>query len=221
MKGFVTVAAAVCVTALGLAGQASAQPQGDRPLSVQFGGGAAFGAHTSGAFAVEADYALKEQFSAFAELAMIGQVAPSFIEQRANFVASAIKGSVDVKDQATFGTFGLKYTMMPVAEAYHPYVGLGYSYGRIKKTANFTIGGTAVTEAKLLSDYGVQLGADLAGSTTKGGVAVLVGVTRSIGERLGLDLSYRLNRFLAKPDEIEGDGAIKAQRVQLNVLVRF
>ena len=187
MKGFVKVAAAVCVAALGFAGQASAQAQGDRPVSIQLGGGAAFGAQTSPAFGIEADYAVKQRITVFLEAAMVGNVAPSFVTDRANIVATALGGSVDVKDQATFGT----------------------------------IGGTAVSEAKLLSDYGVQLGSDLAGSMNKGGVAVQVGVTRAIGERFGLDLSYRLNQFMAKTDDIENDKAINAQRVQLNVLVRF
>jgi len=221
MRGFVKVAAAVCVAALGFAGQASAQAQGDRPLSIQLGGGAAFGTQASPAFGIEADYAVKQRISVFLEAAMVGNVAPSFVTDRANIVATALGGSVDAKDQATFGTIGVKYTMMPVSAAYRPYVGVGYTYGKIKKTADFTIGGTAVSEAKLLSDYGVLLGSDLAGSMNKGGVAVQVGVTRAIGERFGLDLSYRLNQFMAKTDDIENDKAINAQRVQLNVLIRF
>jgi len=221
MKRFVQVAAAACVAVLGFAGHAAAQPQGDRPFSVQLDGGVALGSQTSGAFGLEADYALNEKLAVFAEVSMISNVTPKFITDRANVVATALGGTADTKDKATFGTIGAKYTLLAVDAPYRPYVGVGFTYGKIAKTTSVTVGGAAADEAQLLSTYGVQLGSDLAGSLSKAGIGVVVGVTRSIGERLGVDLSYRFNRFMPKTSEIEDDQAINAQRVAIGVLFRF
>ena len=52
-------------------------------------------------------------------------------------------------------------------------------------------------------------------------MAVLVGVTRSIGERIGVDLSYRYSRIFPKTDIIDGDAGINASRIQVGFFVRF
>jgi opacity protein-like surface antigen len=209
------------MAALGFVGQAAAQPKGDRPIAVEFAGGAALGNSSSGTFGFEADYTVTHTFTIFLEVARIGNVAPAFIEDRGNFIASALGGTADVVDKATLGELGVKYNLKPVFATYQPYVGFGVGVAKVAKTSTFAIGGSSVDEAQLLSQYGVLLGADLAGSTNKTNVAVIAGVTRAIGERMGVDLSYRYNRLLPKTDVIADDKGINAQRIQVGVFVRF
>ena len=152
---------------------------------------------------------------------MISDVTPKFVTDKAAIVAKALGGSASAVDKATFGTLGVKYTLMSVDAAFRPYVGAGYTYGRIAKTTTVTVGGASLSESALLSTYGVQLGSDLAGQMNKSGLGVVLGVTRAFGERLGVDASYRLNRFMAKTSVIDGDQALNAQRLQVGVLYRF
>ena len=111
--------------------------------------------------------------------------------------------------------------LKPLAAIYQPYVGFGVGVAKVEKNTTFTVGGATLTESQLLSQYGVQLGADLAGSTTKTNIEVLAGITRAIGERIGVDLSYRYNRLLPKTDVIADDQGINTQRIQIGVFVRF
>jgi Outer membrane protein beta-barrel domain len=221
MKRFVQVASAVCVAAFGVAGQAAAQPKGDRPVSVQINGGVSVGNKTSGTYGVEGDYQLNPKLTIFAELGQVGNVAPQFISDRADLVAAEIGATADVQDKATYFDLGVKYTLTTFGGGYQPYAGLGIGVAKVSKTTTFTIGGATISEADLLSQYGVQLGSDLSGSTTKTNLTVMVGVTRAIGERLGADLSYRYSRLFPKTDVIEGDMGINVQRIQAGFFVRF
>jgi opacity protein-like surface antigen len=221
MKRFVQVAGALCVAALGCAGQAAAQPQGDRPVSIEVNGGVSMGNKSSGAFGLEGNYAITPTITVFAEVGQIGNVAPKFVSDRANVVAGFLGGTADEKDKATYVDLGVKYMLPMLATHYQPYVGLGIGVAKVAKETTFSISGTSVSEAQLLSQYGVQLGSDLAGSTNKTNVAVLLGITRAIGERLGADVSYRFNRISPKTDVIDGDEAINAQRFQIGVFIRF
>ena len=221
MKRLVQVAGAVCMAALGFAGEAAAQPKGDRPISVEFAGGVSVGNKSSGTYGFEGDYAVTNKWTAFIEAGQIGNVVPKFVETQANVIAAALGGSAEVKDKATYVDLGVKYMLKPFMTNYQPYVGFGVGVAKITKTSTFTIGGASVNEAQLLSQYGVQLGSDLAGSANKTTMAILLGVTRSIGERLGVDLSYRYNRIFPKTDVIDQDQGINASRVQVGVFVRF
>jgi opacity protein-like surface antigen len=218
---FVQVAAAIGVVVLGCAGQATAQPLGDRPVTVQFNGGVSFGGSTGGTYGVEGDYVLTPKLTVFAELGQITNVAPGFIVDRAELVASAIGAGVDVKDRATYFDAGVKYALPTLMEHYEPYVGLGIGVAHVSKDTTFSVNGADLSEDQLLNDYGVQLGADLADSSNKATFAILLGVTRAIGERYGMDVSYRYNRIFAKSDLIEGDKGISANRIQAGFFVRF
>ena len=221
MKRLVQVAGAVCMAALGFAGQAAAQPMGDRPIAVEFAAGVSVGNKSSGTYGFEGDYAVSDKLTIFIEAGQIGNVVPKFVESQANVIAAALGGSAEVKDKATYIDLGVKYMLKPFMTHYQPYVGFGLGAAKVSKTSTFTIGGASVNEAQLLSQYGVQLGSDLAGSANKATMAILLGVTRSIGERLGVDLSYRYNRVFPKTDVIDSDQGINASRVQVGVFVRF
>ena len=221
MKRLVQVAGAVCMAALGCVGQAAAQPKGDRPIAVEFGGGVSVSNKSSGTYGLEVDYAVSQKLTIFLEAGQIANVVPRFIEDRAGVISAALGGSAEVKDKATYVDLGVKYMLMPLTATYQPYVGFGVGVAKVAKTSTFTIGGASVNEAQLLSQYGVQLGSDLAGSANKTNMAVLVGVTRSIGERIGVDLSYRYSRIFPKTDIIDGDAGINASRIQVGFFVRF
>ena len=221
MKPFVQVAGAVCLAALCFAGQAAAQPKGDRPIALEFGGGVSLGNKSSGTYGFEGNYAFSNKLTIFIEAGQIGNVVPKFVEGQANVIAAALGGSAEVKDKATYVDLGVKYMLTPFMTNYQPYAGFGVGVAKIAKTSTFTIGGASVNENQLLSQYGVLLGSDLAGSANKTTVAILLGVTRSIGERLGVDLSYRYNRLLPKTDVIADDQGINTQRIQIGVFVRF
>ncbi len=218
---FVQVAAAACVAVLGYAGQAAAQPQGDRPIVVQVNAGASFGGSSGGTYGIEGDYVLTPKITIFAEVGQITNVAPAFIKDRADFIAGVIGAAADPKDKATYFDAGIKYQLPRLMTQYEPYVGLGLGVAHVSKETTFSVNGADLSEDQLLSDYGVQLGADLAGSTTKTTLALLLGVTRSIGERYGVDLSYRYNRIYPKSDVIEEDEGINANRLQVGFFVRF
>lgn len=221
MKRFVQVAGVVCIAAFGLAGRAAAQPMGDRPVSVELGGGVSVGSSSSGTYGLDIGYAVTPRITVFLEGGQIGNVAPGFIVDRADTIAAALGGTAEIKDRVTLGDIGLKYMLQPNTASYQPYIGFGVGVAKVEKKPSFTIGGANLDELQLLSQYGVQLGADLAGSTNKTTIAVLAGVTRAVGERLGIDLSYRYNRILPKTDVIADDQGINAQRIQVGVFVRF
>ena len=218
----VQVLAAVCAGLLAGVGQASAQPSAaDRPIAVEISGGAALGHKSSGTVSVEADYSLNPSLALFAEYGFVGNVAPAFESDRANIVAALIGGSASVKDKAAMFDFGAKYVLKPVFAHYSPYVGVAAGVARVTKDTKITVNGTALDEAALLSQYGVQLGNDLAGETSKGTFGVLFGVSRDVGDRYAVDLSYRYTRIFPKTAEIDGDQALNVSRIQVGFLVRF
>lgn len=221
MKRLVQVASAMCVAALGVAGQAAAQPLGDRPVAIQINGGVSVGNKTSGAVGVEGDYQLNSKLTIFGEVGRISNVAPKFVSDRADLVASLIGASVDEKDKTTYFDAGIKYKLASLVGGFDAYVGAGVGIAKVAKTTTFTVGGSTISEDRLLSQYGVQLGADLADSATKTNMTVLAGAVKSIGERLGVDVSYRYSRLFPKTDLIEGDMGINVQRIQVGFLIRF
>jgi opacity protein-like surface antigen len=216
------VFAAACAAVLAMAGQATAQPSAaDRPIGVEVSGGGSFGHKSSGTVSVEGDYSLNQSLALFAELGYVGNVAPKFITDRANEIASALGGSADVKDKATLFDVGAKYVFKPVFGGYSPYAGLSAGFAHVSKDTMFSVGGTTLDESQLLDQYGVQLGNDLAGSLNKGTFGVLFGVTRDFHERYSLDLSYRYTRIFPRTSEIEGDQGINVNRLQVGVIFRF
>jgi opacity protein-like surface antigen len=217
----VRVAAAACVAVLGIAGAAAAQPLGDRPITVQFNGGVSFGNSVGATYGVEGDYTLNPKLSIFAEVGQITHAEPGFIVDRAEFIASVIGAAADVSDTATYFDAGVKYQLPRLLTDYEPYVGLGVGLAHISKDTTFSIGGNDLSEETLLNDYGLQVGADLADGSTEATIAVLIGVTRAIGERYGADVSYRYNRIFADKDRIEDDKGINTNRLQFGFFVRF
>ncbi len=221
MKRFGQLVMAFSVAAAALTGTASAQSTAPDTVSVQFTVGATFGNKSAASFGGEVDYKLGTEWEAFFEAGQMRNVAPGSIDDRAQVIANFIGGSAAVAEKATYFDAGVKYLLVPFGGGYQPYVGLGVGAANVKKDVVFSAGGGELSEDQLLSQFGVQLGADLAGSTTKPLLLVAAGVSRNFAGRAFLDLSYRYGFIFAKAGTIEDDKGLNTQRLQLGIGVRF
>jgi opacity protein-like surface antigen len=210
-------AAAACV-----AGTASAQSAADPgTIAVAFTVGATLGNKSSSSFGGEVDYKLGTEWEAFAEFGRMGNVASGTIDDRADLIANAIGGSASVASKATYFDAGVKYLFVPFKQVYQPYATVGFGFARVAQDVVFSVNDNELSETQLLDQYGVQLGNDLAGSTTKPLFLIGAGVSRNFHGKYYLDLSYRYGRIFAKSGTIEDDKGLNTQRVQVGVGIRF
>lgn len=220
MKGFGRLVMAFGVLVAGLTGTAWAQASSaDAPLAVQFTVGPTFGNASDVSLGGELDYKLGVEWEVFFEAGRMRNVATSQMEDNAQVIVNALGGSASVAQSATYFDAGVKYLFVPFS-GFTPYLGVGVGAATLKKDVGFTINGTDLDEAALLSQYGVQLGNDLAGSSTRPMVMIGLGVSRNFGRGF-IDLSYRYGVIFAKTKLIEGDKATNTQRLQLGLGVRF
>lgn len=221
MKRFGRLVMAFGAMVIGLAGSASAQSgAGDAPFSVQFTVGPTFG-HTSDlSLGGELDYKLGTEWEAFIEAGRMRNVATAAMEDAAQIVVNALGGSAAITQKANYFNAGIKYLLVPFG-SYQPYLGLGGGVAQLRKDVAFTIAGTELSEDQLLSQYGVQLGADLAGTSNRPMFTVIGGVSRTFGGRAFFDLSYRYGAIFAKKDLIEDDTVTNTQRLQVGIGIRF
>lgn len=183
--------------------------------------GGTFGSSSGASFGAEVNYQLGTEWQAFAELGHMRNVAPSLVEERGNLIAGVIGGQVDAASRATFLDAGIKYLFVPFGGGYTPYAGLGFGVARVKNDVAFTVGGTELTEDRLLQQYGVLLGNDLAGTTTKPLVLFALGIAKNLGARYTFDVSYRYGFIFSKSGSIEDDKGIHANRLQVGFGLRF
>lgn len=219
MKRFGQIVMALSVVAAGLTGTAWAQSNEKMAAQVTVGG--TFGSSSGGSVGGEFDYKLGIEWEAFVEVGRMSNVASGQLIDDADFVAARIGGSADAAERATYVDVGVKYLLVPFGGGYQPYVGLGVGAAQVKKDVVFTVNGAEKSEAQLLSDYGVALGNDLAGTTTKPLVLITAGVSRNFATRAFLDVSYRYGLIFAKSGVIEDDKSLNTQRIQLGVGIRF
>lgn len=220
MKRFGRLVMAVGALVAGLTGTAWAQASAqDAPFAVQFTVGPTFGNASDVSLGGEFDWKLGVEWELFVEAGQMRNVATADMEDAAQVIVNALGGSAAVGQKATYFNAGIKYLFVPVG-GFTPYAGVGAGMASLKKDVAFTIGGATLDEAQLLSQYRVQLGNDLAGSSSRPMVTVAVGLSRSFG-RAFLDLSYRYGVIFAKTDLIEDDKATNTQRVQVGFGVRF
>ena len=213
-------AACVTVCLLGGASMAAAQAS-DAATVVQAALGVSTGNKVRPAVSVEVNRALTERAVVFVEGAWVSSVSPAFISDRAETLAKAIGGTVDQRDRATSFALGAKYLLAPADSATQPYIGAGVGTMTIAKTSTFTVGSTAVTDALLGSAYGVSLGADLSGSTTKLSMLGVAGLARMVGDKAMLDVSYRYGVAIPRTSVISGDKAIHVHRFMAALGYRF
>jgi opacity protein-like surface antigen len=222
MKRFVQSALALTLATMSVTSPAWAQSASEPDtVAVQFTLGATFGNASNASLGGELDFKLGTEWQAFLEAGQMRNVAPGLIEDRAALIAGIIGGSVDAAARATYVDAGIKYLFVPFGGGYTPYVGLGFGVARVKADVAFSVNGAELGEDVLLSRYGVQLGNDLAGTTTKPLVMLGFGISRHFAHRYLLDLSYRFGRIFSKSDDIEDDESINSNRVQVGIGVRF
>jgi len=219
MTRFGRLVLVVAVVWVSLTGAARAQST-DRPFSVQGTFGVTFGP-SDRTFSGEFGYKLNREWEVFFEAGQMHNVVGGLTEDRAQLVANEINGSTDPRESAAFYDGGIKYLFVPFGGGYVPYVGLGGGVAHVTKDVTFSVNGTELTEEQLHDLYGVRLGNDLAGSTTKGLFVIGVGVFRNFSGRYFFDVSYRYGLIFPKSGTIEGDEALNTQRLQFGVGYRF
>jgi opacity protein-like surface antigen len=218
MKRFGQMVLAVVVAAGGM-GTASAQSQ--RSIGLQGAAGVTFGNKTDASFGGEFDFKLNDEWELFLEGGQMRNVAPGQLEDDAQIIATAIDGSAATAERANYYNVGVKYLMVPFGGGFSPYVGLGFGAARVQKDVTFSVGGRELTELQLLTEHGVQLGADLSGATIKPMFLATLGMSRSVGSKAFVDLSYRYGLIFAKSGVIEDDKSLNTNRVQVGFGVRF
>jgi hypothetical protein len=211
-------AAAACAT-----GTASAQSSTADPgkFAAAFTVGATLGNKSSSSFGGEVDYKLGTEWEAFVEFGRMRNVASGDTDDRAGIAADAIGASVSVASKATYVDAGVKYLFLPIFGDYQPYATLGFGVARVTQDVVFSVNGTALSESQLLDQYGLQLGNDLAGSTTKPMFLIGAGVSRNFKGRYYFDASYRYGRIFARTGAIDDDSGINTQRFQIGAGIRF
>ena len=166
---------------------------------------------------------LTDQFEVFIEGGRMGNVGTANLDARADAIAGFIKGTATTVQKATFFDIGVKYrgpVLGGLPGQWRPYIGVGFGTAKVETQANFSVNGTDVT-ADLLGRFGIDLGADLSESLNKTFIVVPIGIQGTFMRRLVADVSYRYGRISPKPDVIDQDVVIPAQRVQFGVGVRF
>jgi opacity protein-like surface antigen len=205
---------------MALAGLASAQTQhaADTPGSyIGVGVHSAFGNVTSQAFGFEGGTSLTPSIGIFVEGGKVVDAAPASLGQSAQLIASYLSTTqanvgYSVAEPVLFFDAGARYTIHTSGKL-APYALAGLGLGQVKPDVEFTIGGTNVNST--LSQYGVALGSDLSGSTTKIMVVVGAGVRYPLGDLFYADAEFRYNRVF-----ISG-GDIPFSRLGLGFGVRF
>jgi opacity protein-like surface antigen len=216
---FVIVAAAMALSASAHAqSPANAPPSDGGTGYVEVVGHSAFGNVTSQSFGVEGGVTVAPRLTLFAEIGWIRDTAPSEVgvaaQQMAGHLSAVQSASVgySVRQPVTFGVAGLAY-IIPVESVFQPYVLGGFGFARYTRDISFTVGGTDVTAN--IGDYGIALGADLAGSYTKPMLTAGGGVAWTFRSPFILDFQYRYGRIFAS-----GKG-INVSRAGLGIGIQF
>lgn len=196
----------IVTAAMALAGAASAQTA-STPASGEGGTGyvevvaqSAFGNVTSQSFGVEGGVKVAPRLVVFGEFGRVRDTAPSELGVAAQTIASYLTGQqsasvgYSVQQPATFGVAGVAY-LIPYDGVLQPYVLGGFGIARYTRDVSFTVGGTDVTSN--IGDYGVVLGSDLSGSTTKPMVTAGGGAAWTVHAPFVIDFQFRYGRIFA------------------------
>ena len=177
----------------------------------------------SQSYGVEVGYTISTGLQVFVEAGRIRDVATSDLGVSAPIIVAAVKQSLTdtgnpalvgytVKEPVTFGIAGLRY-LIPVSSNWQPYVLGGFGVARYTKDVRFLVGGTDVTGN--LAQYGVVLGSDLSGASTRPMLSLGLGVTWPVWQRVILDFQYRYGRIFAD------NQGINVNRVGVGIGFRF
>jgi opacity protein-like surface antigen len=178
---------------LALSGVAHAQTASPSKGYVEGVAQSAFGNVTSQSFGVEGGVALNSRLTIFAEAGMVRDTADKAIGPSAQKIAVALGtgASYSVRQPVGFGALGARVTL-DAHGRFTPYLAVEGGMAQVKRDVKFLVSGTDVTD-KLATTYGVTLGSDLAGTTTKPLVGGGVGVVYNLTSSLVFDANYRFN----------------------------
>lgn len=215
-----SVVAALAATVM-LAATAGAQtPAGSGGRSTYVEGlvQSAFGNVTSQSFGAEVGMAVTPRLRVFVELGRARDTAPETLGQNAQIIAGYLTQvqsapvGFSVRQPVTFGMGGVRY-VIPYDEDFEPYLVGGVGLARVERNVRFSVDGSDVTES--LGTFGVALGRDLGGNSTKPMVALGGGVVYYFSETLFLDLQVRFGRIFTD------DEATNLSRAGIGVGIRF
>jgi opacity protein-like surface antigen len=178
---------------------------------------AAFGNVTSQSYGVEVGYSLDGNTQLFVEAGLTRDVATSDLGSNAQVIAGALGQtqsgvSYAVREPVTFGAAGVRY-LFDSTTRLRPYLLAGGGIARVRRDVTFAVGGTDVTDT--LGQYGIVLGTDLSGSSTRPMLLFGAGAAYPVWRQLLLDFQLRYGRVFAP------DHAINVTRAGLGVGFAF
>jgi hypothetical protein len=153
----------------------------------------------------------------FAELGWVADLPTATRDGSAGTIAGAISAQTgqtvtfDATTPTMYFGVGARYFLSPRYGVHPFFEGVG-GFARVKQDVSFIVGGTDVTSN--ISDFGVTLGEDLAGTTTVGTVGIGAGA-RLARESWHLDVGYRYTRLFT-----DSKGT-NSNRVSATVAYRF
>jgi opacity protein-like surface antigen len=166
---------------------------------VEFVAHSAFGNAPSQSYGAEGGFTIAKHLQVFALAGRTSNVAPITLGAKALLIARYLQqtqgASVNfaAKEPITFGVGGLKYAIATGGRA-EPYVMGGVGVASVSTNARFLVAGTDVTGN--ITSYGVTLGTDLSGASTKPMLDFGGGVTWPLWKSVAIDLQYRFGRVL-------------------------
>jgi opacity protein-like surface antigen len=159
----------------------------------------AFGNAPSQSYGAEGGFTIAPHLQVFALAGRTSNVAPPALGTGALIIAQYLQRtqpasvSFTAKEPIAFGAAGLKY-VFPTSSRLEPYVMGGAGMASVRSNVHFLVGGTDVTSNA--ASYGVTLGTDLSGQSTKPLLTFGGGVLWPFWKNVGLDFQYRFGRML-------------------------
>jgi hypothetical protein len=173
---------------------------------------------TSQSYGVEAGFTVAPHVQIFGEIGQTRNVAPATLGAAAQLIAGALSQSqsnvnFSAREPVTFFAAGAKYLFRVAGSNAAPYVLGGFGIAKLTRDVTFSVGGTDVTSN--MQQFGITLGTDLSGGSTRPMLTLGGGVTYPIYRQVGVDAQFRFGRIFAE------EQAITAFRVGLGIGVRF
>jgi opacity protein-like surface antigen len=217
MKRFACIAAVCLVATLGpAASSARAQTAADPKMYVEFNLGPTLGHKSDKFFGGEAGLRLTGDLDVYVEVAHMGNVGTTDLDDRAAIIANFLGGTASTAFVENHVAGGVRYNFT-VSPRVNPYVLGAVGFAPVKTEVEFTVNGSVIDPAT----RGVQLGGDLSGTHNKAILIFGFGVRVPFKSQFFADLGYRYGQILAKTDNFETDKAIPTQRIILGVGFKF
>jgi len=207
----------VVMVACGCAVAFAQAQNADMPGYAQLDVAATLGHKSDAAIGGEFGWHVKPDLAIFFEGGHIGNAAAADIEAGANRIANAVGATANAITKVNYYDVGVRYAFVMNNPKVHPYVAFGVGAAQVKNETTFVVNGTTTAPETL----GIQLGSDLNGQETKAFVMFGLGAHVDVGSRYLIDASYRFGAVLSTTSAVADTVALKTNRVQLGVGVKF